>query len=160
MAQGSPLEVSDRVEVLRCGGSQAWHASEDRRESRADRPPRCHPHPHLVNDTERADDKPPTLTGPWSRLRVLVLRRRGVFGVLASCGASALAATWLVVVPDVAGDVGPLQSWLLRYAHSLCWALLALAAATWALRAHRWVAGCLVLGALAAYVSFLTALVV
>ncbi len=24
-----------------CGGSQAWHASEDWRESRADRPPRC-----------------------------------------------------------------------------------------------------------------------
>lgn len=103
---------------------------------------------------------PSTPTGPWFRLRVLVSRRRGVFGGLASCVASVLAAMWLVVVPKVARDAGPTQSWLLRYAHSLSWAFLALVAAAWALRAPRWVVGWSVLGALALYVAFLAALAV
>lgn len=101
---------------------------------------------------------PSTSPGPRSSLDLLVQRHRGAVGGAASLCAAALAVTWLVVVPEKAGQVGPVQSWLLQYAHSLCWALLALGAGGWAARAPhmstRWAAR----GALAAYVAFLTAL--
>lgn len=100
---------------------------------------------------------PSTSTGPRSSLSVLVQRHRSILGGVAALGATALAVTWLVAVPEKAGDVGPVQSWLLRYAHSVCWALLAVAAGGWAVRAPlsaiRWPAR----GALAAYVAFLAA---
>ena len=100
----------------------------------------------------------PTSTGPPSRLGMLASRHRGVVGGLASLGATALAVTFLVVVPEKAGDVRALQSWLIHYAHSTCWALLALAAAGWALRAPRPVVRWAAVGALAAYAAFIAAL--
>lgn len=100
---------------------------------------------------------PPTSTGSQSYLSMLVRRHRVVVGCVAALGSTALAVTWLVVVPDKAGDVGPVQSWLLRYAHSVCWALLAVAAGGWAVRAPRPVMEWSARGALAAYVAFLAA---
>ena len=101
---------------------------------------------------------PSISTRPRSSLRMLVRRHRGVVGGVAALGATALAVTWLVLVPEKAGDVGPVQSWLLRYAHSLCWALLAVAAGGWAAAAPRPATQWPACGALAAYVAFLAAL--
>lgn len=103
---------------------------------------------------------PRTSSGPHSYLSVLVRRHRGVVGGVAAVGAMALSVTWLVVVPEKAADVGPVQAWLLRYAHSLCWALLAVAAGAWAVRAPRPAVAWPARGALAAYLAFLSALAV
>jgi hypothetical protein len=62
-------------------------------------------------------------------------------------------------VPEKAGDVAPVQSWLLRYAHSVCWALLAVAAGGWAVQAPRPAMRWSARGALAAYVAFVAAFV-
>lgn len=87
-------------------------------------------------------------------------RHRGVVGGVAALGSMTLAVTWLVVVPEKAAHVGPVQAWLLHYSHSVCWALLAVAAGGWAVRAPgpavKWPAR----GALAAYLAFLAALAV
>ncbi len=101
---------------------------------------------------------PSISTRPQSSLRMLMRRHRSVVGGVAALGATVLAVMWLVLVPDKAGDVGPVQSWLLRYAHSLCWAFLAVAAAGWAVRAPRLASRWPACGALAAYVAFLAAL--
>jgi hypothetical protein len=102
---------------------------------------------------------PATSTGPRSSFRMLVQEHRGVVGGVAALGATALAVTWLVLVPGKADDVEPVQSWLLRYAHPVCWALLAVAAGGWAARAPRLLTQWSARGALAAYVAFLAALV-
>jgi hypothetical protein len=101
---------------------------------------------------------PLTSTGLRSSVSMLARRHRGVVGGVAALGATALAVTWLVLVPEKAGDVGPVQSWLLRYAHSVCWALLAVAAGGWAVRAPRRATQWPARAALAAYVTFLAAL--
>ncbi len=62
--------------------------------------------------------------------------------------------------PEKAGDAGSVQSWLLRYAHSVRWALLAVAAGGWAVRAPRPATQRPARAALAAYVTFLAALAV
>ncbi len=101
---------------------------------------------------------PATSTGPRSFLGMLVQRHRGVVGGVAALAATALAVMWLVLVPEKASEVGPVQSWLLRYAHSVSWALLAVGAGGWALRVPapltRWSSR----GALVAYAAFLAAL--
>lgn len=99
-------------------------------------------------------------TGARERLVGLLERHRGAAGGAAALGATGLALTWLVVVPDKAADVGPVQAGVLRLAHPVCWALLATAAAAWAVRAPRPAVEWPARGALAAYAAFLVALAV
>ena len=93
-----------------------------------------------------------------ARLAERVERHRGVVGVAAAVVAGALTVTWLVVVPEKADAAGPLQAAVLRYAHPVCWALLAAAATAWAARAPRPAVEWPARAALAAYVAFLAAL--
>lgn len=99
-----------------------------------------------------------TPTGPRARVADLVEQHRTVVGGGAAVVAAALAVTWVVVVPEKADEVGPLQSAVLRYAHPACWSLLAVAASAWALRAPRAVVEWPARGALVAYAAFLVAL--
>lgn len=87
----------------------------------------------------------------WHRHRVAV-------GLTAAAVATALALTWLVVVPSEASEATGLQLWMLQYAHSLCWALIALAATGFALRAPRILIDGAAWSALAVYAAFLLAL--
>lgn len=101
-----------------------------------------------------------TPTGRRPGAAALAGRHRTVVGGGAAVVAAALSVTWLVVVPGKADDVAPLQSAVLRYAHPMCWALLAVAASAWALRAPRGAVEWPARGALAAYATFLVALAV
>ena len=56
-------------------------------------------------------------------------RHRRVVGGVGAAAATALAATWLVVVPGEAAEADGLQRFLLQYAHSICWGLIAIALA-------------------------------
>ncbi|MBC7292065.1 MAG: hypothetical protein H5T83_12130 [Actinotalea sp.] len=98
------------------------------------------------------------LTAARTRLVALAERHRGVVGVGLAAGATALTVTWLVVVPEKADGVGPLQAGLLRFGHPACWALLATSALAWAVRAPRRAVEWPARGALVAYAAFLAAL--
>lgn len=85
-------------------------------------------------------------------------RHRRIVGGVGALAAAALAATWLVVVPGEAAEASGVQRWVLEYAHSICWALLALAAAGFAVRAPRILIDGAAYAALASYAAFLLAL--
>lgn len=85
-------------------------------------------------------------------------RHRRLVGGVGALAATALAATWLVVVPGEAAEAVGLQRFLLQYAHSICWGLIAIALAGIALRAPRILIDGCAWAALAAYVAFLSAL--
>lgn len=87
----------------------------------------------------------------WHRHRVAV-------GLTAAAVATSLALTWLVVVPSEASEATGLQLWVLQYAHSLCWVLIAIAAVGYAVRAPRILIDGAAWSALAAYAAFLLAL--
>ena len=71
------------------------------------------------------------------RVQAIIETHRTVVGVVASAGAAVLAVVWLFAVPDKANEVGGIQAWAIRYAHSLCWAFLSTALALYAVRAPR-----------------------
>lgn len=85
-------------------------------------------------------------------------RHRTPVGLIAAAVATGLAVTWLVVVPDRATEVEGLQRWILQFSHSVCWALLALAAVVFAARGPRRLIDGLAWAALASYAAFLLAL--
>lgn len=93
------------------------------------------------------------------RLREWARPHRTLLGLGAAAVAVALAALWLVVVPEKASETTGVQRFVLRYAHSLCWTLLAVAAGAWAVRAPRRVVTAAAWSALAAYAAFLLAVV-
>ncbi len=87
----------------------------------------------------------------WHRHRIPV-------GLVSAAVASGLAVTWLVVVPSEATEASGLQRWVLQYAHSICWALLALAAGLFAARGPRRLFDGLAWAGLVSYAAFLLAL--
>lgn len=78
---------------------------------------------------------------------------------LGAVGAAGLSVLWLVVVPAQVADATGWRELALRWGHSACWALLALAGATHALRGPRAVVSGAAWAGLAAYVAFLAAMV-
>lgn len=95
--------------------------------------------------------------GSPGRLREGAREHRVPLGFAAAATALALAALWLLAVPEKASETAGAQRFLLRYAHSLCWALLAVTAGAWAVRAPRRVVTTAAWSALAAYAAFLLA---
>ncbi len=75
-------------------------------------------------------------------------------GLILSLG---LAVLWLFVVPERAEATTGVQSWLIRYAHSICWALLATTAVLVLARAPKRAIDLTAWAALAAYAAFLGA---
>ena len=71
------------------------------------------------------------------RVQAMIEAHRARVGVVASAGAAVLAVVWLFAVPDRVNEVGGLQAWVIRYAHSLCWVFLSTALALYAVRAPR-----------------------
>ena len=67
----------------------------------------------------------------------MIETHRTLVGVVAAAGAAVLAVVWLFAVPDKANQVGGIQAWAIRYAHSLCWIMLSAALALYAVRAPR-----------------------
>jgi hypothetical protein len=92
-------------------------------------------------------------------VRDLLERRRTVLALVGAVVAAALAALWLVVVPERVAEVDGLQRAVLRYGHSACWALVALAAVLHGVRAPRRAVAASAYGALGCYAAFLAAVV-
>ena len=93
-----------------------------------------------------------------ARLREYIERHRALIGSVVAIAAIGLAVLWLVVVPGKATTTTGIQALTIRYAHSLCWALLAVAASTYAVRAPARTTRTLTWWALGAYAAFLLAL--
>lgn len=93
-----------------------------------------------------------------ARFRAHIERRRGLIGSVVAVAAIGLAVLWLVVVPEKATTTTGVQSLTIRYAHSLCWVLLAASAGTYALRAPARITRALAWSALGAYAAFLLTL--
>lgn len=94
-----------------------------------------------------------------ANIRDWLERHRTTAGLAGAVASGALAWLWLVVVPGRADEVGGLQEVAIRYGHSACWALLALAALLYAVRAPRPAVAASAWTALAAYLAFLAAVV-
>ncbi len=77
-----------------------------------------------------------------------------VGGLIVSVG---LAVLWLFVVPERAATTEGLQQWVIRFGHSVCWALLAATALLVLLRAPKRLVDTTAWTALAAYLAFLAA---
>lgn len=70
------------------------------------------------------------------------------------CVALGITVVYLVVVPSQAADASQVVGAILRYGHSLCWAVLAGASALWAVKgANKW-SGILAYTALGVYALF------
>lgn len=95
--------------------------------------------------------------GRAAGVRRVAERHRTALGLVGAVIAGALAALWLVVVPE--HDGGGLRSGVLRFGHSACWALVAVGALLHAVRAPVRAVGACAWAALACYVAFLLALV-
>ena len=85
-------------------------------------------------------------------------RNRMPLGLAAAAVALALAVLWCFVVPDKAATTEGLHSAAIRWAHPLCWALLAGAALSHAVAAPTKLRDGLLWSALASYAVFLGAL--
>jgi hypothetical protein len=107
-------------------------------------------------------EEPPTVgrSGFAGRLAHQARARRTPLGLLACGLALTVAVVYLVVVPAEAAAVTGPARWVLQYAHSLCWLLLAAASLGWALRASRRLVSVLAWSALGCYGLFLTTLLV
>jgi hypothetical protein len=107
-------------------------------------------------------DESPAGGGPsWTgRLAHQARARRRPLGLLACGLALAVAIVYLVVVPAEAAAVTGPARWVLQYAHSLCWLLLAAASLGWALRASRRLVSVVAWSALGCYGLFLITLLV
>ena len=100
---------------------------------------------------------PVSVTATPSRPRRFVARHRTALaagGLVVSVG---LALLWLFVVPERAESTSGLQQWLIRFGHSICWALLAVTAGLVLLKAPKRAVDVTAWAALAAYVGFLGA---
>ena len=84
-------------------------------------------------------------------------RRRRLLLAGAALACLALAVVWMCVVPAEAGAAAGIRGLLLTYGHAACWSLLALSAASAALRAPRAMVSLFMWSALACYVAFLGA---
>ena len=91
-------------------------------------------------------------------LRALLEKHRRVVGITGAVGATALAGLWLVVVPERAAEASGLRELTIRYGHSLCWGLLAIAAVLHSARAPRRYVEVAAWSGLAAYAGFLLAM--
>lgn len=87
-------------------------------------------------------------------------RHRRPLGIAGAVLAAALAVLWTQVVPDSAATSPPLQAAVIRWAHPMCWALLAAAALCWALGAPKRTTETLAWLALGAYGAFLVSLAI
>lgn len=92
-------------------------------------------------------------------LNKIIYERRKSIGVVAALVASIIAVVYYTYIPAEAGEVGGIRSVALTYGHTVCWALLAIAAALWAGRAPRLAINILLMCALIIYVLFLLALI-
>ncbi|GAB2689403.1 hypothetical protein [Thalassiella azotivora] len=95
---------------------------------------------------------------PRNPLGGLLRRHRVLAGCVGAALAAALAVTWAFVIPAEAQDADGVRWLALRWGHSACWALLALAAALFAARAPRRAVDVAAWAGLACYVAFLAAL--
>ncbi|WP_168916574.1 hypothetical protein [Microcella flavibacter] len=93
-----------------------------------------------------------------SRIRRALARHRRAVGITGAALALALAALWVVVVPGEAAEAQGVQYFALRWAHPLCWLLLAVAGVLHASRAPDRLRDAALWAALAAYGAFLLAL--
>lgn len=76
----------------------------------------------------------------------------GTIGVVVALGVAVLYA---IIIPGEAGTTSGVLRYILMYAHSACWVLLATASALWAIgRSPRFITG-VAYGALALYVLFI-----
>lgn len=91
------------------------------------------------------------------RIQATIEAHRTVVGLLASAGAAVLAVVWLIVVPDKVNEVAGVQSWAIRYAHSLCWVFLSAAFALYAVRAPSRLSQTMGWLGLASYAAFFAA---
>lgn len=92
-------------------------------------------------------------------IRRRIERNRTAVGLGGALVAGAMAGLWLVVVPGRVDEVTGLQELALRYGHGACWALVALAALLYALRAPRQAVTTSAWAGLVAYLAFLAAVV-
>lgn len=100
-------------------------------------------------------EAPPARSRPVARFAA---RHRRLLGTVGGIGAAGLAVLWTVVVPDKAGQTTGLQEAAIRWGHPLCWALLAVTSALWAVRAPARVVAATARAAIGAYAAFLAAL--
>lgn len=97
------------------------------------------------------------MTSTPSPIRGFFTRHRTLLAATGLAVSVGLALLWLVVVPERANETTGVQSWLIRYAHSLCWALLAMVAVLVLARAPQRAIDTAAWSALAAYVAFVAA---
>lgn len=90
-------------------------------------------------------------TAPW------YLRHRRAVGLAGAALAAVLTVVWVVVVPDKADETTGLQSWAVRLAHPLTWALLTAFGLAFAAGAPRRLLDTLAWSALGCYGVFLLA---
>lgn len=102
---------------------------------------------------------PVSVTDTPARPQSFIARHRRA---LAACGlvvSLALTVLWLFVVPERVESTTGVQQWLIRFGHSMCWALLAVTAALVVLKAPKRAVDVTAWSALAVYAGFLGATV-
>lgn len=102
---------------------------------------------------------PVIVTATPARPRSFFARHRTTLAAGGLVVSLALAVLWLFVVPDRAESTSGVQQWLIRFGHSICWALLAVTAALVLAKAPKRVVDVTAWAALAAYAGFLGATV-
>lgn len=84
---------------------------------------------------------------------------RVLFGLVGFVVAIGIATAYLFILPEEASKVDGIVGFILRYTHSICWAVLALASGAWALSLPKKIVTFFVYIALGMYIIFITSLV-
>lgn len=92
-------------------------------------------------------------------MKQFIARHQHAFAILGIIAALAIAAVYLFVVPSEAANVTGAAWLVLRYGHSACWVLLALAAGLWLVGVSKKIVTWVSYGALACYALFILTLI-
>lgn len=87
-------------------------------------------------------------------MKEILEKHRGLFGVIGASGSIFIAFIYLLVDLEVSSNAGGIETFVLRYGHSICWFLLAGAVVAWVLHRTRW-SSMLGYAALAVYGAFI-----
>lgn len=93
-------------------------------------------------------------------MKKYIFTHRLLFGMIGLIVASGIATMYVFIVPDEVLKTEGIIQFILRYAHSVCWVLLAVASGLWAMAQPKKIVNFVMYAALVMYIFFIVSLMI